>query len=469
MNVSLLISALRARLGMFALVLCVTVLAALVVSLVMPKSYKATASLLVDANKDPQQTMSPTEYYGQPRERVSYIQTQIGIITSAKVAQAVARDLKLADDRKTREAFQKVEGHRGTIEEWLGDRLLEALKVETSQSNIINISFTAGDPVHASRVANAFARNYIDTSLELRVVPTRQAAAWFDEQLKGLRANLEDSQAKLMQYQKLHGIVSTDDKFDIETMKLNDLANQVMRAQEQTRGRGAARGSPEYMPSVQSNPMVQKLSADLAAGESKLVEMSAQYGPNYPAYQRQAEENRALRQRLNAEMGKAAATSEGQRQQLRNREAELKKALAEQHARVLELKQGRNELSVLTRNLEIAQKTYETAAQRAAVNQVESRASQTNITILDGAATPNKPVRPRLTLNLALAIVVGMMLGLGLAVALELLDRRVRSAADLANDWNVPLLGSLNAQRPAAYALLGGPPRSAPPALPKPA
>jgi polysaccharide biosynthesis transport protein len=463
MNYSLLISALRARWRIVAMVLAVTLLAALVVSLLIPKSYKATASLLVDANKDSQQTLSPTDFYAQPRERINYMQTQMGIITSTKVAQAVVRELKLAEDPKAKEAFAKQPG-QGSLEEWLAAGLLQGIKVETSQSNIINISYTANDPVHAARVANAFVQTYMDTTLELRVVPTRQAAAWFDEQLKALRANLEDAQAKLSQYQKQHGIVSVDEKSDIETMRLNDLAAQVMRAQEQQRGSGGA--SPERMASVQANPMVQKLTADLAAGESKLVELSAQYGPNYPAYQRQVEENNALRQRLKAETGKAAGMAEGQRQQMRNREAELRKALAEQHARVLELKQGRNELAVLQRNLETAQKAYETASQRAVVNQVEARASQTNIAVLDGATAPSRPVRPRLMLNLALAAGIGTLLGLGLATVLELLDRRVRSASDLANDWNVPLLGTLNAQRPASYALLG--PMSRAPALPKP-
>jgi succinoglycan biosynthesis transport protein ExoP len=464
MNFSLLISALRARWRIVAMVLGVTVLAALVASLLIPKSYKATASLLVDANKDSQQSLSPTDFYAQPRERINYMQTQMGIITSSKVAQAVVRELKLADDPKTKEAFAKQPDHSGSLEEWLAAGLLQGLKVETSQSNIINIGYTGSDPVQAAKIANAFTQTYIDTTLELRVVPTRQAAAWFDEQLKALRASLEDAQAKLSQYQKQHGIVSVDEKSDIETMRLNDLAAQVMRAQEQQRGAGG--GSPERVASVQSNPMVQKLTADLAAGESKLVELSAQYGPNYPAYQRQVEENNALRQRLKAETGKASAIVDGQRQHIRNREAELRKALAEQHARVLELKQGRNELAVLQRNLETAQKAYETASQRAVVNQVESRASQTNIAVLDGATAPSRPVRPRLMLNLALAAAIGTLLGLGLAAVLELLDRRVRSAADLANDWNVPLLGTLNAQRPVAYALLG--PVSRAPALPKP-
>ena len=464
MNFSLLISAMRARFRVFALVLGVTVLAALAASLVIPKTYKATASLLVDANKDPQQSLSPTDYYAQPRERLSYMQTQVGIITSSKVAQAVARDLKLAADPKTREAFGKVSGYKGTIEEWIGDQLLESLKVETTQSNIIAISYSAHDPVLAARIANAFAQTYVDTTLALRIEPTRQAAAWFDEQLKGLRANLEEAQARLSTYQKEHGIVSTDERSDIESVRLNDLAAQVMRAQEQTRGRGAVGGDAV---SVKNDPTVQRLAADLSAGEAKLVELSGQYGPNYPAYQRQAEENRALRQRLDAATAKAAAGVNSQRQAARSREADLRKELAAQHARVLELKQGRNEMGVLMRNVETAQKAYETASQRAVVNQVESRARQTNISALDAASAPAKPIRPKLTLNLALALLVGTGLGVGIAVVLELLDRRVRTAADLASDWNVPVLASLNAQRPVAYALLG--PARAGPALPRPA
>jgi len=46
-------------------------------------------------------------------------------------------------------------------------------------------------------------------------------------------------------------------------------------------------------------------------------------------------------------------------------------------------------------------------------------------------------------------------------------DRRVRSRDDLDNAWNVPLLGVLNASRPAEVPLLGRPGGSRP-ALPSP-
>ena len=51
MNLYLFLSALRARFSLFALLLAVTVLAASAVSSMLPKTYTATASLLVDAKE----------------------------------------------------------------------------------------------------------------------------------------------------------------------------------------------------------------------------------------------------------------------------------------------------------------------------------------------------------------------------------------------------------------------------------
>ena len=142
------------------------------------------------------------------------------------------------------------------------------------------------------------------------------------------------------------------------------------------------------------------------------------------------------------------------RRQSEQREAQLAAALAAQRARLLELKEGRNELAVLTRDVESAQRTYETAMQRAVVSQVESRASQTNVALLSPAVAPSEPTHPRLGLNLALALVLGALLGAGLAVLLEMLDRRVHAPADLQIGMDVPLLGTLATWRPEARGLL---------------
>ncbi|MGH8720639.1 MAG: Wzz/FepE/Etk N-terminal domain-containing protein, partial [Burkholderiales bacterium] len=390
MNLDLFLSALRARWGVFALVLGATILAATAVSLLLPKTYKASVSLVVDA-KEEQSLSNVLRPLMQPMQ-VGYLQTQVDILTSEKVARRVVRDLKLAESPSARVAYEKAAVGAGSIEDWLVENLLRYLKVETSQSSVIYVSFSSRDPRFSATVANAFAKAYLDTTLELRVEPTRQAAAWFDEQLKSLRVNLEEAQARLTDYHRLKGIVSADERGDIDTVRLGELSSQVARAQErrfewETRLRQARAfleaGAPlERVPEVLANPFIQRLKEDILHGEAKVQEMATQYGPNYPAFQRLQSENRSLRERLDAEMHKVVQGIENSTRQSRQSEAELRNALEAQRARVLADKEDRNELTVLVRNVGSAQAAYDTAMQRYVVSQVESRASQSNVSVL---------------------------------------------------------------------------------------
>ena len=463
--------ALRARLGVFALVLAATVLAATVLSFLLPKTYRATASLLVESRDE--QSLSNVLPLILPQEKISYLQTQAEIITSKRVARKVVHELKLAENPSTRATFENAAAGRESIEDWLVEVLLLKLKVETSLSSIIHVTFSSSDPRFSAQVADAFAKAYIDTMLELRVEPTRQAAAWYDEQLKSLRANLEDAQAKLTDYLQREGIVSADERFDVDNTRLGALSDQVVKAQEQTfqwnaREQQARKfleqgGSPDRLPDVLDNPFIQRLKADLHQGEAKLRELATQYGSNYPQYQRQLTENQSLRERLNIEMRKVVAGIRNSAQQSRQREADVTKAMAEQRARLLQLKENRNEFTVLRRNVESAEKAYDTAMQRHVVSQVESRANQTNVTVLNAAVVPGKPSQPKIVLNIALSMVVGVMLGNAIVLLMEMLDRRVRSRSDL--DLDVPLLAVLNTWQPAGKGLLG---RGTVPALPNP-
>src|SRR5438477_335905 len=96
MDLNQYILALKARRKAFVTVLAVTVFTAIVVALVIPKRYDATATILIDARDE--QTMAPARM--SPRERAGYIFTQMELIASGKVAHKVVRDLKLASYQK---------------------------------------------------------------------------------------------------------------------------------------------------------------------------------------------------------------------------------------------------------------------------------------------------------------------------------------------------------------------------------
>jgi chain length determinant protein EpsF len=460
MTIKQFLLALRGRLWIFLALLGGTIAAAAIVSLLLPKTYVSTVSLFVD-NAD-QQTLQ-----GQPqdvRAKIGYMQTQVDLIQSQRVARKVAEDMHLADSPQAREAYLK-SGGKGDLADAVAGSLLLGLKVDTTQSSVINVTYLAGDPKFAAAAANAFAKAYIDLTLALRTEPSKQAAAWFDDQLKSLRDQLDVAQRKLADYQREKGIIATDERVDVESARLAELSSQSLRASDDMyalSGRsGVAGRSAETSPDVIANPLVQTLKGELLRGEAKLQEMSTRLGPNHPDYVQQKAQVDALRSRMYAEQGHIVGGARSATAASAAREAALKRDLERQRQRVIELRDARAQASTLLRDVDTAQKAYEAALQRYLVNKVESGARSTNASILSPAVEPSRPFKPKVGLNIALGVIVGLMLGMGAVFLLELLDRRVRSADDLVVNVEAPLLGSLKPWHPAG--LLGGPnPRALP-------
>jgi chain length determinant protein EpsF len=447
MNFTLLISALRARFQVFFLILATTVAAALIASLLLPKTYVAKVSLLVDG-KDEQSLRAAQRT--PERERTGYMQTQVDIITSPKVAERVVRELGIADNPAAlagigADGFDR----RGNapIEEWIADHLLKRLKVDTSSSSVVQLSFAAGNPDLAAQVANAFAKSYVSTVLDLRVEPTRQASAWFDEQLKGLRANLEQAEQRLATFRQEHGIAAIDERYDVANLQLNDLATSLSR--------DIAGGSPPSLAEILNSPGLQQLRADLQRAEARLRELSSEYGVNHPLYLRQQAQVESLRAAVAGETRHAVTGSDVIARRGRANQENLKAELEKQRAHVLQLAQARTQMAVLTHDAAIAQRTYDEAMQHYLSSNIDSRALQTNVSILDAATPPATPARPRVLLNLGIALVVGMLLGLAAVHLLEMFDQRVRLIDDLAGDIQVPLLAVLDKWNPIADRLPG--------------
>lgn len=464
-DIHLLFSALRARYRIFFLILATTVVATLIVSLIVPKTYVAKVSLLLDGKDDQsmRNTAAPPE-----RERAGYMQTQIDIITSPKVAYRVIGDLQLGKNPDLRAAFDAA-ASKASIEDWLAEALLKQVKVDTSQSSIVQVSFAADEPRFAAQVANAFAKAYVDTVLELRVEPTRQTSIWFDEQLKVLRGNMEQAEKRLTDFQQENGIVAADERYDIENIQLADLAGLVVRSREPANGAADGRSSAagrDSLPEVLAHPGIQSLKTDLLRAETRLQERSAELGSQHPQYLRQLAEVQGLRERVNVETRNVVAGSEQAAQRSRQRKERLLGEMEAQRDRVLGLKQARNQLAVLTHDVDISQRTYDAAMQRFMASRIESHALQTNVSVLNPAVPPSRPLRPRLDLNLVIALVVGTLLGLAAVHLMETFDQRVRGYDDLAGNPQVPLLGTLNSWNPVEVRRLGPP--AVRPALPEP-
>jgi len=302
-------------------------------------------------------------------------------------------------------------------------------------------------------MANAFAEVYQQVSMQLKLDPTRKASAYFNDQIKVLRDNYEQAQAKLSKYQQEHGITNLDNRVDVENNRLNDLSTQLVAAQgavAEAQSRRQAAGSASSSPDVNANPLVQNLKANLAASEARFEQAAKRLGSNHPDYLNAKAEVDGLRAQLNAAISATSASVATNASILQKREAEIRADFNAQKQKVLELNRTRDELAVLSRDLDSAQRAYELTAQRFMQTNLEGQSNQSDISILATAMPPTSPSSPRLLLNLALATFVGLVLGVMAALGLELLNRRVRSEADLVEGLGLPVLGSItrpNAQK----------------------
>lgn len=441
MNLTQFLLILNARKWIIFSILLLTVAVTAGVSLILPKEYTATTTLIIDSkSKDPfTGQLLPSQMFP------GYMATQIDVIKSTTVSQKVVNDLKLADSPGTREQFMEATEGKGDINQWLGNLLQAKLEVEPSrESSVISIAFTGTDPQFAALMANAFAKSYIDTSLELRLVPARQTAAWFDQQITQLRANLDKAQQKLTAYQREKGIVESEERLDVETRRLGDVAGQMVAAQSAAFEASSRARDSRAMPEVTNNPTVQTLKALVAQSEGKVADLAERVGVNHPEYQRALAEANSYKVKLAAELNTASKGMGAGAVAARQRFNELGSAFANQKARVLGLKQQREEATLLARDLENAQRIYDSALQRYGQSRMEAQSTQTDISVLNPAVAPTQPSKPRVFLNVLLSLFLGTLLGVGIGFLVELLDRRVRSGQDIAAGLEIPVLAEVS-------------------------
>jgi chain length determinant protein EpsF len=443
---------LRARKKIIFLTLFITVLAAVVISLLLPKTYKATSSVVLNYKG-----VDPVTGLAMPGQLMpGYMATQIDIISSKNVALRVVDQLKLAASPAVVEQFNQATGGRGSVRDWLADLLLKKLDIlPARESSVVEISFKGADPQFVAAVANAFAEEYQKASIQLKVDPMKKASAYFDDQTKLLRDAAEAAQSRLSKYQQENGIVSLDNRLDVESNRLNDLSAQLVMAQGQameaaSRQRMAMGGSGAESPDVAGNPLVQNMKASLSAAQSKFADVAQRLDKNHPLYQSAKAEVDQLRADLATQVAIASKSVGNNAEVLQQREAAIRAALAEQKKKVLELNRTRDELNTLQKDVESAQRAFDATSLRLSQTRIEGQSEQSDISLLNPAVPPIEPSGPRIVLNTLLAIFVGGFLGLSFALIAELIDRRVRSAGDLSDVLEIPVLGVIAWRAPAS-------------------
>jgi len=326
-------------------------------------------------------------------------------------------------------------------------------------TRIIDIHYRSTDPQLAANAVNTLVATYIEQNFKTKFESTMLASDWLSKQLVDLQMKVETSQEKLVQYQKQHEILGTDEKQNIITAKLDELNRELTAAESdrmqkeaiyrQTQSTDAEAVAAAIVSdstvggSSPGSALIDRLREQQASLKIQIADLSTQFGPAYPKVAQLNNQLKEIDRQFQSETRKAVDRLRGQYLAAQQREDMLSSAFDKQKQEANKLNESAIEYSLLKRDVDTNRQLYEGLLEKLKEAGVTAGLRSNNIKILDPARVPMSPVEPNIPRNLAFALILGITSGVGLAFLLENMDNTVRTTEQAQIISALPSLGMI--------------------------
>ncbi len=418
---------------------CVT--AAIIISARLTPIYESTVTVDIDRQ-------TPSAIIGQDAARVplndsdQFLATQVKLIQSDSVLRPVEQQYHL------RAVEQNGGEHPGETSEE-APVLLPALKVTRPPNTyLLLISYRSPDAHLAANVANAVARSYVEHTYSIRFKSSASLANFMEKQLEELKAKMERSSAALAQFERELNVINPEEKTSILSARLLQLNTEYTNAEtdrvrKESAYKSVESGSLEAAQVSTQGESLKNLSAKLDEARQKFADVRTHFGPNHPEYRKASVQVEEIERQLQQSRKNAAQRVEVEYRESLNREAMLKKAVAETKAEFDHLNARSFEYQALKREAEADKALYEELVRKIKEAGINAGFQNSSIRIADPARASLNPVFPNLRLNVFLAFLCSTLLAVGFAVLTDVLDSSVRDPEQVANLFQTEVMGSL--------------------------
>jgi uncharacterized protein involved in exopolysaccharide biosynthesis len=405
----------------------------------MPKSYTAVASLIVNAgNRDPLSArQSPDDMMA------NYITTQTELMLSSAILLPVVDRLKLTEDKDFTRGFTG-NGDINALRDYVQRNLSTALEITQGRGGqLLFVAASDKDPVKAAQIANTLSDVYLEEEQRRINGPAGERAQRYSSELAELRAKAVVAQDKVSEFQQQHGITDlVAANSSTETQALDNLEQQLLTAQSTRRSLEAQTvGQEASTTEVMNSDLIQELKTQLAKQQAQLAQARTVLGPNHPSVLELQSQIADTRASLGGEVQAFSATTATQLSRAKDLEQKLTQALADQRAKVLDLRRLQDEGAKLVVERDSAQAVYKRALDGYDQILFAAIGDNANVSFISRATPPVKPTKPAKKKLMLIGSVLGLLLGIGAPITYELaFDRRLRCRDDIERSFGIPVL-----------------------------
>ena len=365
--------------------------------------------------------------------------------SSAKVVEPVSME-ELKDRQFTPEELAQLEPYE--------DVIAANLTVEpTINTNLVTIHYIHTDPELAKKVADTLADVFINNNI-YRVTSNRS-----DAEMK-LVKTIAETQSKIQKeekdrfaFAKAHNLpLDAKPGSDLESIKLQTYAQQLMEAQNQRRTSmatyEAAKNAPDPFsaPEVQGDARIQKLRDKLGDLKEQRAALLQIYTPEWPGVKKIDAQIRPVEDELAKAPKEVLASLKSRAERDAARETSLTKTYTGQHNTTTQQTKDQIDMAVITSELEANKQLLNTFTQKLReLTLGSSGGTPSDVTVQTSARLPRAPVGPARLRTIILAFILSLVAGIGLAFLLDFLDDTIKSVDDVDRYIHLPALALIPA------------------------
>ncbi|MEO8175170.1 MAG: polysaccharide biosynthesis tyrosine autokinase [Sphingomicrobium sp.] len=445
--------------GIFVLLaLCIAI--GLVTALLTAPVYRAQAQVEFQQQADRTQQQAKANTSSAPFEAQQFQQTQLGIIHSRALAEKVADSLNLPANKRILNAITPAQPVAGGKSKTDVVELLQAgIGTDvTENSRLATLWFDSSDPTVSAAIANSYVDNYIQTNLQRQYDTSVYSRQFLQTRLGQAKTQLENSEKALIDYTRSAKLIdpsagtssvsgeSAPHSLNSENLMQMNQSLSTVRAERiaaEQRWREAQQTPAMSLPEVLANPTIQQLTQKSAEAQAAYQQERQRRQDEHPALVQAAAQITEINKQIDT-IAQSVRNSIRERYEVaRSQEAALTGSVGKLQGETL-ADQGKGvKYNVLKRDADTNRQLYDGLLQRLNELSVAAGVNSTNISIVDRAEAPAKPILPQPALSAAVGGMIGLALSMLYVIGCMIVDDSVHSAEQLHSKLRLPLLGVL--------------------------
>ena len=331
-------------------------------------------------------------------------------------------------------------------------------------TEILEVDVTGKSPEQAQKANNLIIKGFMNRLTELSHDEQKRTREFLEKRLAASKDELSQAEDKLQQYQAANKMYSTDDQMKQLTDKLNivDKAKAENQLNLETAQAGLSSVNEQLSSagvSIADSPAIQQYKTQLAQLEATKASYVGKYTDEHPKMQEINNQIATTKANLDTEIGnivsQQAPSSNAVQQGLladkfkneaaiavaQSKKTALDQMDAQNNAIISSLPKKEQGFVRVKRDANVANEIYIMLAKRLEEAKVAEVMVPNEVQVVDAATLPEKPIKPRKMLIMAIATILGLLLGMGGVVAQSLLYRKIRTAEDVEKELGLPVLG----------------------------